>query len=153
MILTKRRRALLVAASALYAAGLWWMTLRPSIYDAEVGGILGRLLELFRSSPATAWITFDVVEVAANVAMFVPLGLLVVAWRGPWWLALVLGVTVSSAIELTQLWFLPTRVADVGDVVANTLGAVIGLGLGKLLKRSQDSHKPRHRELIDTRTQ
>lgn len=151
--MTKRRRAWLAAASCVYAVGVWWMTLRPSIYDAEVGGILGRLLHLLRGSPLTAWITFDVVESAANVAMFVPLGLLVVAWRGRWWLGILIGFAASSAIELAQLFFLPTRVADVRDVVANTVGAAIGVGLAALLARSQDSHKPRHRKLIDTRAQ
>ncbi|WP_150959008.1 VanZ family protein [Microbacterium testaceum] len=155
--MTKRRRAWLVAASCVYAFGVWWMTLRPSIYDAEVGGILGRVLHALQASPATAWITFDVVESVSNVVMFVPLGLLVTAWRGRWWLALAIGFVLSSGIELTQLFFLPTRVADIGDVVANTLGAAIGAGVGVVLSRriarSQDSHRARHRKLIDTRAQ
>ncbi|WP_295853793.1 VanZ family protein [uncultured Microbacterium sp.] len=155
--MTKRRRAGLVAVSCVYAVAVWWMTLRPSIYDAEVGGILRRLLDALQQSPATAWITFDVVESLANVVMFVPLGLLVIAWRGRWWHGILLGLTVSSAIEITQLVFLPTRVADVGDVVANTLGATLGVLLGRVLSRrisrSQDSHKARHRKLIDTRAQ
>ncbi len=155
--MTKRRRAWLVAASCVYAFGVWWMTLRPSIYDAEVGGILSRLLDVLHSSPATAWITFDVIESVSNVAMFVPLGLLVILWRGRWWHGILIGIVASSAIELTQLFFLPTRVADVRDVVANTLGAAIGVGIGLVLSRrisgSQDSHKARHRKLIDTRAQ
>ncbi|WP_295833134.1 VanZ family protein [uncultured Microbacterium sp.] len=155
--MTKRRRAGLVAVSCVYAVAVWWMTLRPSIYDAEVGGILRRLLDALQQSPATAWITFDVVESPANVVMFVPLGLLVIAWRGRWWHGILLGLTVSCAIEITQLVFLPTRVADVGDVVANTLGATLGVLLGRVLSRrisrSQDSHKARHRKLIDTRAQ
>jgi len=155
--MTKRRRAWLVAASCIYAFGVWWMTLRPSIYDPEVGGILGRLLEAMQASPLTAWITFDIVESLSNVVMFVPLGLLVIAWRGRWWLGIVVGLVVSCAIELAQWCFLPTRVADPGDVVANTLGAVIGVVVGLLLRRrvsrSQDSHKARHRKLIDTRAQ
>ncbi len=155
--MTKRRRAMLVAASCVYAFGVWWMTLRPSIYDAQVGGILRRLLDAFHSSPATAWITFDVIESVSNVAMFVPLGLLVILWRGRWWQGILAGVVASSAIELTQLFFLPTRIADVRDVVANTLGAAIGVGVGLVLSRrisrSQDSHKARHRKLIDTRAQ
>ncbi len=155
--MTKRRRAVLVAASCAYAFAVWWMTLRPSIYDAEVGGILDRVLQMLAASPATAWVSFDVVESGSNVAMFVPLGLLVVWWGGRWWQGLVLAATLSTAIELTQLWFLPTRVADVGDVIANTAGAALGLllatGLRRWRRRSQQAHNAHHRKLIDSSAQ
>lgn len=133
------------------------MTLRPSIYDDRVGGILQHVFRVLASWPGTAWITFDAVEFSANVLLFVPLGVLAVAWRGRWWHGILLGLAVSAAIETTQLLFLPTRVADVRDVVANTLGAAVGVGIGALLSRriagSQHSHKPRHRKLIDTSAQ
>ncbi|MDF2666382.1 MAG: glycopeptide antibiotics resistance protein [Microbacterium sp.] len=155
--MTKRRRALLVAASALYAFAVWWMTLRPRIYDASVGSLLHTVLHAFHSWPPTAWITFDVVEFTANVAMFVPLGILLIAWGARWWHGILTGMVLSAAIETTQLLFLPTRVADVRDVVANTLGAAIGVAitvlLGRHAARSQDSHNPRHRKLIDTSAQ
>ena len=67
--MTKRRRAPPAAASCVYAFAVWWMTLRPSIYDAEVGGILGEVLRLLAASPATAWVSFDVVESAAVAVM------------------------------------------------------------------------------------
>ncbi|KTR93360.1 hypothetical protein NS220_12860 [Microbacterium testaceum] len=133
------------------------MTLRPTIYDARVGGLLHAVLHGLRSWPPTAWITFDVVEFTANVGMFVPLGILVLAWGGRWWLGILTGVLASTVIETAQLLFLPTRVADVRDVAANTLGAAIGAGIAVLLgrhaARSQDSHNPRHRKLIDTSAQ
>nr|WP_298877265.1 VanZ family protein [uncultured Microbacterium sp.] len=154
---SRRRRALLVAASCVYAAAVWWMTLRPSIYDDRVGGILQHVFRALASWPGTAWITFDAVEFSANVLLFVPLGILTVAWRGRWWHGILLGLVTSVAIETTQLLFLPTRVADMRDVVANTLGAAVGVGIGALLSRriagSQHSHKPRHRKLIDTSAQ
>ncbi|WP_432732953.1 VanZ family protein [Microbacterium sp. MM2322] len=141
----------------MYAFGLWWMTLRPSIYDAGVGGILTAVLRALEAWPPTAWVTFDVVECASNVAMFVPLGLLVLGWGGRWWHGLLIALLLSIAIETTQLVFLPTRVADARDVVANTLGAGLGVValvlLRRLLRGSQDSHNPRHRKLIDTRAQ
>jgi len=155
--MTRRRRALLVAASCVYAFGVWWMTLRPSIYDDGVGGILRSALRLLRAWPPTAWVTFDVVEFTANVALFVPLGMLVLAWGGRWWQGILTAAIVSSGIETLQLLFLPTRVADARDVAANTLGAVVGVALMAAVSlwrsRSQDSHKPRHRKLIDTSAQ
>ncbi|WZH39013.1 MAG: VanZ family protein [Microbacterium enclense] len=141
----------------MYALGVWWMTLRPSIYDDGVGGILNAVLRGLRAWPPTAWITFDVVEFTANVAMFLPLGLLAIAWGGRWWHGVLMGALVSATIETVQLLFLPTRVADVRDVVANTLGAVIGVAIAGAVSRrrsrSQDSHNSRHRKLIDTSAQ
>jgi len=133
------------------------MTLRPSIYDARTGGILHAVLHALHGWPPTAWITFAVVESVANVVMFVPLGLLIVAWGGRWWHGILAGLIISSAIETVQLLFLPTRVADVRDVIANTLGAALGVTIALLLRRrrsrSQDSHNSRHRKLIDTSAQ
>ncbi len=124
-----RRRALLVAASALYALGLWWMTLRPEPYGAEVGGILTRVLGILHAWPPTAWVSFDLVEFTANVVMFLPLGILTLAWGGRWWHGILIGLLLSAAIETTQLLFLPTRVADVRDIVANTAGATVGVAV------------------------
>ena len=72
-------------------------------------------------------------QVGLNVALFVPLGVLLRHWWGltP---AAAAGVAAlaSLGIELTQLtgvWFLydcPHRVADVDDVLANTLGGLLG---------------------------
>ncbi|SDP03466.1 VanZ like family protein [Microbacterium sp. ru370.1] len=157
MVGPRRRRALLVAASCVYAAAVWWMTLRPSIYDERTGGILRRVLHALAGWPGTAWVSFDVLEFAANVIMFLPLGVLFVAWRRPWWQGIAAGVVVSASIETVQLLFLPTRVADVRDVVANTLGAAIGvaaaLRVSRWIDRSQESHNRRHRKLIDTSAQ
>jgi glycopeptide antibiotics resistance protein len=46
--------------------------------------------------------------------------------RRRWWLAMLLPFVLSVAIELAQLFFFTTRVADVRDVVSNTSGALIG---------------------------
>ena len=126
-----RRRTLLVLATALYLSAVAWLTLRPSPYDPEAGEFLASVLALLARSPVTAWITFDVVEFAANVALFVPLGILCVLWAGArrWWIPPIAGLVLSGAIELSQALFLDTRVADVRDLAANTLGAVIGLAV------------------------
>ena len=59
--------------------------------------------------------------------MFVPLGLLLpVATRTRAWLAVPAGAWFSALIELSQLAFLPHRVASIQDVVMNTLGATLG---------------------------
>ncbi|AXE39731.1 VanZ family protein [Acidipropionibacterium virtanenii] len=65
-------------------------------------------------------------EFTANIVMFVPVG--AVAW---WWRRsvprnVVVGLVATVFIETIQGLFLPHRVADPRDVVANTAGALIG---------------------------
>ena len=141
---------MLVAASALYALGLWWMTLRPKPYDDGTAGVLRAFLALLASSPVTAWVTFDVVEFSANVVMFVPLGVLALLWGGTWWVGILSGLAVSAAIETTQALFLPTRVADVRDLVANTLGAAVGVAVAALLARAVRLHSERIADAIES---
>ncbi len=74
--------------------------------------------------------TPDNVEMWANIALFVPPVLLAaVATRHPW-RAFAGGVLASVAIELLQT-LLPAlgRSCDTNDVLANTLGAAIGVAL------------------------
>lgn len=124
-------RLLLAPLSLAYLAAVGWMTLTVRPYGEDIGGVIDRLLEWFSRRPLTAWITFPWLEFLANVAMFVPLGVFVVLWFGVrrWWLAPVLGLAVSAAIELAQLQVLPSRVADPRDLVANTSGALLGAAI------------------------
>lgn len=88
-------------------------------------------------------LTSDVVlQVAMNVVFFLPLGILVsYRWRRSVWVALVASFVMSLAIELTQgtgLWGLapcPYRLADVDDLLMNTLGGVLGWFLGLACRR------------------
>ena len=65
--------------------------------------------------------------------LFIPFGALVaLAFPGTRWVAvLAAGCLVSVGIELTQL-AIPSRVATVSDVVANTAGAGAGLLLARM---------------------
>ena len=106
------------------------MTLGRQPLDDTSTGWLKTLIASFADNPATAWITYDLVEFTANVAMFVPLGCLFVLLLGArrWWLALLFGVLLTCFIEFTQQ-FVPTRVPDLRDIVANSLGAALGIGV------------------------
>ena len=69
---------------------------------------------------------YAMTEAQANVALFVPAGfLLAIVLLSPV-LAVSAGVLGSMAIEWFQLEYLPTRVADVQDVLHNGLGALVG---------------------------
>ena len=74
--------------------------------------------------------TPEVFGFALNVLLFVPLGvlgtLLLGRWR--WWLVLALGIATTLVIEFAQL-FLPARFSDPSDLIANTLGTAVGIGV------------------------
>ncbi|SDT24720.1 VanZ family protein [Microlunatus soli] len=123
-----RRRLLRVAAIA-YTVVIGLVTLTPGAIDPNHRGPIGRLLDLLARHPVTGWLTFDRVEKLANVAMFVPFGFLLalLAGRRRWWVGLITGAVFSCLIEGIQGTLLAaTRVADVSDLITNTIGAGIG---------------------------
>ena len=71
-------------------------------------------------------------ELLANIELFVPYGLLLpVAFRRlKWWAADLIALGTTLIIELIQPFV--GRSFDVDDIIANTLGAVIGCGVAKL---------------------
>ena len=71
---------------------------------------------------------------AANVALFVPLGVFlpILSERIRWWQVIVIGFSATCVIELVQPVF--GRTGDIDDVITNTVGTVIGcLGAEVLL--------------------
>lgn len=82
------------------------------------------------------WVTYTQLESAANVALFIPLGLLI-ALLVPtrWWWAVVVGLALlAGGIELGQALFLPGRVPTIDDVLANATGGVIGVALAAVIR-------------------
>jgi hypothetical protein len=79
-------------------------------------------------------ITFNLLEFSANVALFVPFGVFFVLLLGRrrWWLAILLGVAATCAIEFGQQ-FIPNRVSDPRDLLANSIGSIIGTLLALVL--------------------
>lgn len=72
-------------------------------------------------------------ELSANIALFVPYGLLLpVAFRKlRWWAADLIALGTTLCVELLQPFV--GRVCDVDDIIANTLGAVLGCAATKLV--------------------
>ena len=122
-----RRHPLLTVVTLAYLGVVGFVTLEPMPTQGRES-IIWRIVEVFDRFTATRWLDYWTVEFLANVAMFVPLGLflLLLLGRGRWWLAILLGVGLTIAIELVQQ-SLPSRVSDLRDVVANSLGAAIGV--------------------------
>lgn len=131
------RHPILTVLTFAYLALVGWVTLSPQS-TIEQGSLLWRLAALLDRIPGADWFTFSRLEFLANVTMFVPVGLFFVLLlgRSRWWLSILLGVAMTVGIELAQQ-SIAGRVSDPRDVVANSLGAVIGTLLALLLTASK----------------
>lgn len=89
----------------------------------------------------------DILQLVMNVLFFLPMGFMLYRWaRWRWWVAFPFAFGCSVFIETTQLtgvWgFYPCayRQFDVDDMLTNTLGAVLGFGLGALYTHFVPQH-------------
>lgn len=159
------RRALVWAAALVYFWAIWTYTLlplpQPDLIQC-VGAILDPLsivhdVEAAIARPGNTLTDPGVLQLAFNVLLFMPLGffLRVFSNRGVI-VALLTGLGVSLAVETTQLtgvWGIypcAYRFFDVGDLITNTTGAVLGSVIALLVprslrgnERSSDSDRPR----------
>jgi len=128
------RHPFLSLATLAYLGLVGWITLGPQPLDDRANGLLWRVLEVFGRYSETDWITYSRVEFGANVAMFVPIGLffLLLFGRRFWWLSILFGVALTVGIEAAQM-FIPGRVSDPRDLVANSSGAFLGVIGGLIL--------------------
>lgn len=119
-----------------YLTGVLSFTQIPSINDivgiiaAKGPAIAPGELNLF----PFRWLTGGIRPYLENIVLFIPLGVLLPCiwekYAGLWKTALS-GLTFSLLIELSQLF--NQRVTDIDDLLMNTLGAVIGWGIFRLL--------------------
>jgi glycopeptide antibiotics resistance protein len=124
------RRIMLPVATLGYLALVAWATLGPVSwhaigYEAQYG-VLTPSIWFDRST----WSIGSLFEFAANIAMFVPIGVLFAVIAGPrrWGWALVAAGAVSLAVELAQIP-IADRISDPRDLLANTGGAAIGIAI------------------------
>lgn len=110
--------------------------LDPTIYFREMAQRLAGL------GLSEALLTWDVLQMVFNVALFVPLGVILsdfVELKAGW--AIPVGLGVSLLVEATQFtgnWGLMPcayRVADVNDLITNTTGTVVGYLIALLIPR------------------
>ncbi len=137
-------------SGAALAALLWTLTvialvtLLPASPDPGVVSASGRLAgcstDIGGPAPDGFWI-FAGGQRLLNTVAFVPSGALLVLaaarWRSAWLtvpVGLLLLATYSVAIEYTQLELARLdRACDLTDVIDNTTGAVLGVGIGLVL--------------------
>jgi glycopeptide antibiotics resistance protein len=102
-----------------------------------------QLAQRFGNRPiSTQILAVIIVPIIGNILLFVPWGFLMFislySVERPtvqtYVLTILLGLTLSLGIEAWQ-YFLPSRVADVNDVIWNTVGTMFGAVLGHMRLR------------------
>ena len=123
-----RRHPVLAVITFIYLGVVGWVTLGPQPLDSSGNALLFRLLAEFAQHPSTNWITYQRVEFLANVAMFIPIGIFFLLLFGRWWwfASVFAGVMLTCVIEFAQM-FIPSRVSDVSDLIANSTGTFVGV--------------------------
>ena len=121
------RRPLRLIAAA-YAAVVLWATIGPAPWRTSGNQLEGGILNPDAWTAPVTWTTGYQSEMAFNVALFVPVGLLAALLipRRRWPLALLAGFAFTAVIELVQVPE-PDRISDPRDLVMNTGGAVLGV--------------------------
>jgi glycopeptide antibiotics resistance protein len=151
------RRELLLLVFVVYLAGLASATLTPNrssrVVAEGTGGVKLRPdLASLTCAPTllpegSSADRFCARNAAGNVALFLPLGILIpLVWRRLGFReALGTVVAISFGIEVVQYFssaWGSYRAADVNDLILNSLGALIGLGFVWLLRWRPGSRPP-----------
>lgn len=127
------RRVLPVLAAVAVLVAVGCITLGPPGAVADARRTLMAGVEVL-AAPWPGAVQRAQVEAVANALLFVPVGALAalaLRGRGPV-LPVLLGAGASVLVELAQT-ALPGRVPDPVDVVANTVGTALGVGLATVL--------------------
>ncbi len=117
-----------------YLAFVGWLTLTPNV-DTDVQiSLLFRALDALHRRGYLLSIDGNELEFLANIALFVPVGMFLLLLFGTrlWWLAITASFAMTGFIEFAQR-SIPGRVPDPRDLVANGLGAVIGVLIAVVL--------------------
>lgn len=128
------RHPVLSVLTGGYLAFVAWLTLTPQAYAAEHISIIYRVLDVLHRHGYLLTIDDSRLEFLANIALFVPVGMFLLLLFGTrlWWVAIAASFGITAAIETAQR-SIPGRVPDERDLLANGLGAVIGILIALVL--------------------
>ncbi|MBO7658585.1 MAG: VanZ family protein [Clostridia bacterium] len=130
----KKTKTFLIILLAVYSAALTWIILfkmAVRLDDVGFGTVRAWNLIPFRYSEETS---FHLTEVLENVIALVPLGVYLGMLKTGAWKAILIGAAASVTLEVLQ-FALGIGAADITDVITNTAGTAIGVGIYLLLTR------------------
>lgn len=133
-IKSEKRNTLTLVLFAVYLLALAWLILFKLQFSIAVmdEGRVVNLIPLLGSFDNNDVIRFG--EIRNNILAFIPLGIYIWMLKSKWSFAkkVLATVVLTLAFEITQFIFAIGR-ADITDVLGNTLGGVIGIGIYALL--------------------
>lgn len=147
------RHPLLSLLTGGYLAFVIWLTLTPQAYAAQHISIIYRVLDALHRRGYLLSIDDNQLEFLANIALFVPVGMFLLLLVGTrlWWVALAASFAMTAFIETAQQ-AIPGRVPDGRDLLANGLGAVIGVLVATVLTLPTALRTRRQRRARASRT-
>lgn len=124
--LARDPRTSLIAYGMILACIAFW----PVPIDSGAGPLLRAITKAF---PA---LTYSRIEFVANIALFIPLGLLLtlIVQRSRW-LILPIAFLATVTIECVQAVALGARTPSILDIIANTTGACIGILIAVIIEK------------------
>jgi len=130
------RLALACTLLSLYLGAVLAIAFYPAPVDRNFRGLLDRVIDKLHENGVPSFVDYGVIEALANVALFIPVGLLIAIAvpKSIWWITIFIGPLISIAIEVLQGALLPERFSTVNDVVANSIGCLIGATLGLMVR-------------------
>lgn len=132
-----RRSARAARRAAVWLAGYGVLLAAVAFWPTPVDAGARPLLRAIHS--LVPMLTYPRIEFAANVALFVPVGLLLtLVLHRRRWLVLPLALLTTVTIESVQAVALAARTPSVLDIIANTAGACVGMavvGLAEAVSR------------------
>ncbi|MFA6575085.1 MAG: VanZ family protein [Nocardioides sp.] len=128
------RHPFLSLLSGGYLVFVGWLTLTPQPIGPDDQQLILRVLDALHRRGYAESVDYDRLEFLANIALFVPIGvfLLLLFGAGQWWLAGIGSFLLTSFIETVQQQ-IPGRVSDDRDLLANTVGGLIGIAVALVL--------------------
>jgi len=125
-----------------------WLTLTPQPIGPDQQDLILRALDTLHRHGYAESLDYDRLEFLANIGLFVPIGmfLLLLFGAGGWWAAAIASFAMTCGIEYAQR-YIPGRVSDERDLVANGLGALIGIAVALVLTMPATLRRRRRRRL------
>ncbi|QBR74974.1 VanZ family protein [Microbacterium sediminis] len=122
--------------AVIYGVFLAVVVFWPTPIDRPVRGLLDRVIEELHERGVPEFVDYAVIEFGANIALFLPVGVLLGLAIPMRWtlLTLILGPALSAGIEFAQSQVLDERYSTVSDVVANSIGSTIGVLIALTLR-------------------
>lgn len=117
-----------------YLVFVGWLTLTPQPIGRDQQDLVLRVLDALHRRGYAEAVDYDRLEFLANIGLFVPIGMFLLLLFGTrlWWVAALASFAMTVFIESAQRG-IPGRVSDERDLLANTVGALIGIALATVL--------------------